>query len=134
MHPRAYIDTRLRVSQSACGNAHGETPFSLPRYFGAFVTSSHCGLQTTAVPHRHFARRGLSRSRKLSVPEPLGVSSTCGRSPHLQVGRSNNGSAIAPSPLLSFTRPSARRADLRRADVVHYFPSGRPWRRARETN
>src|SRR5260370_27121584 len=28
-------------------------------------------------PHRHFARRGLSRSRKLSVPEPLGVSSTC---------------------------------------------------------
>src|SRR5258708_16624486 len=50
MHPRAYIDTRLRVSQSACGNAHGETPFSLPRYFGAFVTSSHCGLQTTAVP------------------------------------------------------------------------------------
>ncbi len=36
--------------------------------------------------------------------------------------------------LLSFTRPSARRADLRRADGVHYFPSGRPWRRARETN
>src|SRR5229473_7465150 len=47
---------------------------------------------------------------------------------------SNNGSAIASSPLLSFTRPSARPSDLRRADVVHYFPSGRPWRRARETN
>src|SRR5260370_21512626 len=35
-------------------------------------------------PHRHCARRGLSRSRKLSVPEPLGVSSTCGRWPYLQ--------------------------------------------------
>src|SRR5712692_9398560 len=126
MHPRAYIDTRLRVSQSACGNAHGETPFSLPRYFGGFVTSSHCGLQTTAVP---------PSTLRSTRPQPIPQAQRAGtawclkhlrRSPHLQVGRSNNGSAIASSPLLSFTPPSARPSDLRRADGVHYFPSGRP--------
>src|SRR5713101_536880 len=77
MHPRAYIDTRLRVSQSACGNAHGETPFSLPRYFGAFVTSSHCGLQTTAVPPSTLRSPSTLRPRKLGVPEPLGATGTC---------------------------------------------------------
>src|SRR5229473_892354 len=110
MHPRAYIDTRLRVSQSACGNAHGETPFSLPRYFGAFVTSSHCGLQTTAVP---------PATLRSTRPQPIPQAQRAGTAWCLKHLRS-----LALSP--AETRTTARRLLPHRCCLSRGHPRGEP--------
>src|SRR5216683_260387 len=85
-------------------------------------------------PHRHFARRGLSRSRKLSVPEPLGVSSTCGRWPYLQPRLEQR---LGDCFLTAVVFHAAIRAAIRpapRGCRTLFSSQGRSWRRARKPN
>src|SRR5258707_15409109 len=85
-------------------------------------------------PHRPFARRGLSRSRKLGVPEPLGATGTC----------------VARLISRRHTQTTARRLLPHRCCLSRGHPRGEPtcaarmsytiflrddqWRRARKPN
>src|SRR5216684_803098 len=99
MHPRAYIDTRLRVSQSACGNAHGETPFSLHRWLRYFVslwtTNNSCSPIDTSLDEAS-ADPASSACRNRLVSQALAVAGP------ISSRGSNNGSAIASNLAVVF--------------------------------